>query len=172
MVNFRFMNSKSSDKKYNFIIIKQLPNFWSIKDVKLLFYELQFFADALASIFRTDSANIFIINIEDDTDVAPAQILNVSVSVRKGSISVQGRTQDVFYPPEYLREYIYLYRTLLANLSALQVTDPTKVCSIKSANVAKECACLESFMYKRTINSPQNNKNQVVVCHSLFQNLC
>ncbi|XP_025106932.1 cadherin EGF LAG seven-pass G-type receptor 2-like isoform X2 [Pomacea canaliculata] len=82
---------------------------------------LKFFADALASIFRTDSANIFIINIEDDTDVAPAQILNVSVSVRKGSISVQGRTQDVFYPPEYLREYIYLYRTLLANLSALQV---------------------------------------------------
>ena len=50
-----------------------------------------------------------------------AQILNVSVSVRQGSVSVQGRTQDVFFSPEYLREYIYLYRSLLANLSALQV---------------------------------------------------
>ncbi|KAL8613059.1 hypothetical protein ACOMHN_008828 [Nucella lapillus] len=82
---------------------------------------LKFFTDALASIFSTDPNNIFIINIEDDTDVAPAQILNVSVSVRKGSVTLQGRTQDVFFSPEYLREYIYLYRSLLANLSALQV---------------------------------------------------
>ena len=83
--------------------------------------QFQFFTDALASIFNTDPTNIFIINIEDDTDVASAQILNVSVSVRQGSVSVQGRTQDVFFSPEYLREYIYLYRSLLANLSALQV---------------------------------------------------
>ncbi|XP_076447464.1 LOW QUALITY PROTEIN: cadherin EGF LAG seven-pass G-type receptor 2-like [Babylonia areolata] len=82
---------------------------------------LKFFTDALANIFSTDPTNIFIINIEDDTDVAPAQILNVSVSVRQGSVTVQGRTQDVFYSPEYLREYIYLYRSHLANLSALQV---------------------------------------------------
>ncbi|XP_070192612.1 cadherin EGF LAG seven-pass G-type receptor 2-like isoform X2 [Littorina saxatilis] len=81
----------------------------------------KFFTDALASIFKTDPTNIFIINIENDVDVAPAQILNVSVSVRQGSVSIQGRTQEVFYPPEYLREYIYLYRSLLANLSALQV---------------------------------------------------
>ncbi|KAK7479931.1 hypothetical protein BaRGS_00028839, partial [Batillaria attramentaria] len=82
---------------------------------------LKFFIDALATIFHTDDTNIFIINIEDDIDVAPAQILNVSVAVRQGSESVQGLTKDVFYSPEYLREYIYLYRSLLANLSALQV---------------------------------------------------
>lgn len=85
-------------------------------------FQLQFFTDALASIFHTEIANIYIINIEDDVDVPQAQILNVSVSVRQRTISVQGRTRDVFYSPEYLREYIYLYRSLLANLSALQVS--------------------------------------------------
>lgn len=81
---------------------------------------LKFFVDGLASILGTDESNIFVINIEDDTDVS-AQILNVSVSVRKGIDTAQGQTVDVFHTPEYIREVIYLHRSLLANLSTSQV---------------------------------------------------
>ena len=59
--------------------------------------------------------------MENDTDVAPEEILNVSVSVRKDTVSVHGFTRDVFYSPEYLREYIYLYRAVLANRSSMEV---------------------------------------------------
>lgn len=81
---------------------------------------LKFFVDGLASILEIDESNIFVINIEDDTDVS-SQILNVSVSIRKESVIFQGQTKDIFYTPEYIREVIYLHRTLLANLSTSQV---------------------------------------------------
>ncbi|KAL3853598.1 hypothetical protein ACJMK2_017132 [Sinanodonta woodiana] len=80
----------------------------------------RYFVEALATIIRTDKNNIFVINILDDTDVT-SPILNVTVSVRERSYQ-SGREQvDVFYPAEYLQEQIYLQRTLLANLSTLQV---------------------------------------------------
>ena len=86
---------------------------------------LTFFLDALAQIFSVPDPpeqNIFLIDVEEDTDVSPEeQILNVSVAIRKGSFLERGRTRDVFYAPEYLREVIYLHRALLANLSTLQV---------------------------------------------------
>ena len=87
---------------------------------------LSFFLDALAQIFSVPDPpeqNIFLIDVEEDTDVSPEdQILNVSVAIRKGSFLERGRTRDVFYAPEYLREVIYLHRALLANLSTLQVS--------------------------------------------------
>ena len=87
----------------------------------------RFFVDALATIIHTDVDNIFVINVKNDTDV-PAQILNVTVAVREKSIRVNRETVDVFYPAEYLREQIYLQRTLLANLSTLQVIKVLSLC--------------------------------------------
>ncbi|XP_064606055.1 LOW QUALITY PROTEIN: cadherin EGF LAG seven-pass G-type receptor 2-like [Liolophura sinensis] len=76
----------------------------------------KFFVDALANIFQTEERNIFVINIQDDTDVS-TQVLNVSVSVRKST----DHGRDVFHSPQYLQEQIYLQRILLASLSTLQV---------------------------------------------------
>lgn len=80
-----------------------------------------FFIDALAVILNVEQNNIFVINVRNDTDV-DAQILNVTVAVREKSVPVDRQTVDVFYTPEYLKEKIYLKRTLLANLSTLQVS--------------------------------------------------
>lgn len=77
----------------------------------------KFFVDAIALIFETDETNIFVINVMDDTDVA-AQILNVSVSVRKAI----EKGQEIFHSAQYLQEYIYLQRSQLAKLSTLQVS--------------------------------------------------
>jgi len=76
------------------------------------------FVSALATVVPTTEDNIFIINVQDDTDVAPpTKILNISFSVRQ-----QVRhSQDVFYPPQFLKERIYLQRMLLAKLSTLEV---------------------------------------------------
>lgn len=76
-----------------------------------------FFVEALASIFQTEERNIFVINIQDDTDVS-TQVLNVSVSVRKST----DHGKDIFHSPQYLQEQIYLQRILLASLSTLQVS--------------------------------------------------
>ncbi|XP_064633793.1 cadherin EGF LAG seven-pass G-type receptor 2-like isoform X2 [Lineus longissimus] len=77
-------------------------------------YEL--FLRGLASIFETDKRNIFIINVQDDTDVA-TKILNVSFSVRK----MIRNNQEYFHPPQDLREKVYLRRVLLAQLSTAEV---------------------------------------------------
>lgn len=79
-----------------------------------------FFIDALAHIINVSKANIFVINVRNDTDVM-AQILNVTVSIREKRIQVDRQKIDVFYSAEFLKEQIYLQRTLLANLSTLQV---------------------------------------------------
>ena len=80
-----------------------------------------FFVRALATILQTDESDIFVINVKNDTDVLPAQILNVTVAVREKSVKVNREIKDIFYSAEYLQEQIYLQRTLLANRSYLQV---------------------------------------------------
>ncbi|XP_046355288.2 cadherin EGF LAG seven-pass G-type receptor 1-like isoform X1 [Haliotis rufescens] len=80
----------------------------------------KFFVDALASILHVEDTKIFVINVEDDIDV-PGQVLNVTVSVQKDEVNVRGGSKDVFYPPEFVQENIYLQRSMLANLSTLQV---------------------------------------------------
>ncbi|XP_061178872.1 cadherin EGF LAG seven-pass G-type receptor 2-like isoform X2 [Saccostrea echinata] len=72
----------------------------------------KFFVDALASVLKTEEKNIYVINVENDTDVSTT-VLNVSVAVRKADGS--------FYDAEVLKEQIYLQRIRLAELSTLQV---------------------------------------------------
>lgn len=79
-----------------------------------------FFIDALAIILNVEQSKIFIVNIRNDTEVK-AQILNVTVAVREKSVKVDRQMVDMFYTPEYLKEKIYLRRTLLTNLSTVQV---------------------------------------------------
>ncbi|XP_053377924.1 cadherin EGF LAG seven-pass G-type receptor 1-like isoform X2 [Mercenaria mercenaria] len=79
-----------------------------------------FFVDALATIINVSKENIFVINVRNDTDVK-AQILNVTVSIREKSVRVDRQMVDVFYSAEFLKEQIYLQRTLLANLSTVQI---------------------------------------------------
>lgn len=76
----------------------------------------QRFTAALASIIPTSEDNVFLINVQDDTDVMEP-ILNVSFSVRR---TVENN-RDVFYTQQYLRERVYLQRILLARLSTLEV---------------------------------------------------
>lgn len=71
-----------------------------------------FFVDALATIMQRDKSDIFVINIENDTETQQ-QILNVSVAVTMATGN--------YYSSDHLQEYIYLQRSLLANLSTLQV---------------------------------------------------
>ncbi|RUS82130.1 hypothetical protein EGW08_010104 [Elysia chlorotica] len=110
-----------------------------------------YFLDALAQIFSVPDPpeqNIFLIDVEQDTDVSPEdQILNVSVAIRKGSFLELGRTRDVFFAPEYLREVIYLHRALLANLSTLQVSFGEEYKCIKQLG-------LPNYNYKYTSNPP------------------
>lgn len=73
----------------------------------------KFFVDALANILKTDDRNIFVINIQNDTDVT-AQILNVSVAVRN--------SEGNFHTAEFIQEQIYLQRVTLAELSTLEVS--------------------------------------------------
>lgn len=75
------------------------------------------FVSSLATAIPTPEENIFIMNVQDDTDVS-AKILNVSFSVRQKL----DNNKDVFYSPQFLRERVYLQRTLLAKLSTLEVS--------------------------------------------------
>ena len=71
----------------------------------------------LASIIPTPVHNVYIVNVQDDTDV-PDQILNVSISVRR---TTENR-KDVFFTPQFLREQVYLHRMLLRKLATVQVS--------------------------------------------------
>ncbi|XP_069162090.1 protocadherin-like wing polarity protein stan isoform X3 [Procambarus clarkii] len=76
---------------------------------------LSYFIDGLAAIIPCPRENIFIFNIQDDTDVE-ARILNVSFSAKRPDIP-----GEEFYPPQYLRERVYLHRADLVKLSTVQV---------------------------------------------------
>ena len=54
------------------------------------------------------------------------QVLNVSFSVRQ---RVSGGVSDVFYSQEFLRERVYLQRTLLTTMSTLEVCARHCLCS-------------------------------------------
>ena len=83
---------------------------------------LTYFQEALAKILSVDTADIFVVNVENDTDVE-GKILNVTVSVRKESVIDLGQTRDVYYPPEYIREMIYLKRYELNDMYTVHVSD-------------------------------------------------
>ncbi|GIY38497.1 protocadherin-like wing polarity protein stan [Caerostris extrusa] len=68
--------------------------------------------DGIAAIIPCPKENVFIFNVQDDTDVE-AKILNVSFSVRRPD----SRDPDNYYPPHYLQERVYLNRAILARLA-------------------------------------------------------
>ena len=55
------------------------------------------------------------------------QVLNVSFSVRQ---RVSGGVSDVFYSQEFLRERVYLQRTLLTTMSTLEVCARHRLCML------------------------------------------
>ena len=76
------------------------------------------FLSSLASIIPAAEQDVFLFNVQDDTDVsADRTIVNVSFSVRQH----QQNNEDVFYSQQFLRERVYLQRTLLTRLSTLEV---------------------------------------------------
>ncbi|XP_035217412.1 protocadherin-like wing polarity protein stan, partial [Stegodyphus dumicola] len=75
-----------------------------------------YFLEGLAAIVPCPKENIFIFNVQDDTDVE-AKILNVSFSVRRPD----SRDPDEYYSPHYLQERVYLNRAILARLANVQV---------------------------------------------------
>lgn len=76
---------------------------------------LGFFMDGLAAILPCPKENIFIFSIQDDTDV-DAKILNVSFSVRRPDVP-----KEIYYPPQFLQEKVYLNRGILEKLSTVKV---------------------------------------------------
>ncbi|XP_023244632.1 protocadherin-like wing polarity protein stan isoform X2 [Centruroides sculpturatus] len=72
-----------------------------------------YFLEGLAAIIPCPKDNIYIFNVQDDTDVE-AKILNVSFSARSFD-------SGSFYSPQYLQERVYLNRAILARLANVQV---------------------------------------------------
>ncbi|XP_076313585.1 protocadherin-like wing polarity protein stan isoform X2 [Tachypleus tridentatus] len=75
-----------------------------------------YFIEGLAAIIPAPKENIFIFNVQDDTDVH-AKILNVSFSARRPDV----RDPNGFYSPQYLQERVYLNRAILAKLANVEV---------------------------------------------------
>ncbi|KAK4300812.1 hypothetical protein Pmani_027014 [Petrolisthes manimaculis] len=76
---------------------------------------LSYFIDGLAAIIPCPRENIYIFNIQDDTDV-DSRILNVSFSAKRPEVP-----GEEFYQPQYLRERVYLHRADLATLATVEV---------------------------------------------------
>lgn len=78
---------------------------------------LSLFLEGVAAVLAAPRHRVVLFNIQTDTDVAAARILNVSLSVRLPA-SVRGAR---FFSSEELQERLYLNRSLLAAISAQRV---------------------------------------------------
>uniref|UniRef100_A0A4W3HTH2 Cadherin EGF LAG seven-pass G-type receptor 1 n=1 Tax=Callorhinchus milii TaxID=7868 RepID=A0A4W3HTH2_CALMI len=76
---------------------------------------LSLFVEGVAAVLSTTKDDIFIFNIQNDTDVK-ANILNVSFSAL-----LPGGVRNQFFLSEDLQEQIYLNRTLLTTISSQRV---------------------------------------------------
>lgn len=76
---------------------------------------LSLFVEGVATVLSTTKDDIFVFNIQNDTDVS-SNILNVTFSAL-----LPGGTRGRFFPSEDLQEQIYLNRTLLTTISAQRV---------------------------------------------------
>ena len=87
------------------------------------------FVSALASVIPAEERDVFVFNVQEEDTSAfshngqeeppTGPRVHVSFSVRRGGHHVSG--QDLYYGQQYLRERVYLQRTLLARLSTLEV---------------------------------------------------
>lgn len=78
---------------------------------------LALFLEGVAAVLSAPRQHVVLFNIQNDTDVRAARILNVSLSVLLPSGARGGR----FFPSEDLQERLYLNRTLLAAISEQRV---------------------------------------------------
>nr|XP_051684094.1 cadherin EGF LAG seven-pass G-type receptor 1 isoform X2 [Oryctolagus cuniculus] len=76
---------------------------------------LALFVEGVATVLSTAKDDVFVFNIQNDTDVS-ANILNVTFSAL-----LPGGGRGRFFPSEELQEQIYLNRTLLTTISAQRV---------------------------------------------------
>nr|XP_021543434.1 cadherin EGF LAG seven-pass G-type receptor 1 [Neomonachus schauinslandi] len=76
---------------------------------------LSLFVEGVATVLSTTKDDVFVFNIQNDTDVR-ANILNVTFSAL-----LPGGVRDKFFPSEDLQEQIYLNRTLLTAVSTQRV---------------------------------------------------
>uniref|UniRef100_A0A8C9K3T4 Cadherin EGF LAG seven-pass G-type receptor 1 n=1 Tax=Panthera tigris altaica TaxID=74533 RepID=A0A8C9K3T4_PANTA len=76
---------------------------------------LSLFVEGVATVLSTTKDDVFVFNIQNDTDVS-SNILNVTFSAL-----LPGGVRDKFFPSEDLQEHIYLNRTLLTAVSAQRV---------------------------------------------------
>lgn len=76
------------------------------------------FLEGVAAVLATPRHRVILFNIQTDTDVGPARILNVSLSALLPA-AVRGASR--FFSSEELQERLYLNRSLLAATTAQQV---------------------------------------------------
>uniref|UniRef100_A0A674HIM0 Cadherin EGF LAG seven-pass G-type receptor 2 n=1 Tax=Taeniopygia guttata TaxID=59729 RepID=A0A674HIM0_TAEGU len=76
------------------------------------------FLEGVAAVLATPRHRVILFNIQADTDVGPARILNVSLSALLPA-AVRGASR--FFSSEELQERLYLNRSLLAATTAQQV---------------------------------------------------
>ncbi|KAM6137729.1 LOW QUALITY PROTEIN: cadherin EGF LAG seven-pass G-type receptor 1 [Pterocles gutturalis] len=76
---------------------------------------LSLFVEGVATVLSTAKDDIFVFNIQNDTDVS-SNILNVTFSAL-----LPGGIRNKFFPSEDLQEQIYLNRTLLTMISTQRV---------------------------------------------------
>ncbi|XP_078595188.1 cadherin EGF LAG seven-pass G-type receptor 2-like isoform X2 [Branchiostoma floridae x Branchiostoma japonicum] len=98
------------------------------------------FVEGLAAILQTPQDHIHIFNVRDDVDVSH-KILNVSFSARDPT-----QIRTVYYTPQYLRERVYLRRTLLNQLTAATVLPfDDNVCLIEPCPNYERCVSVLKF---------------------------
>lgn len=78
---------------------------------------LSLFLEGVAAVLAAPRHRVVLFNIQTDTDVGAARILNVSLSVRLPASARGAR----FFSSEELQERLYLNRSLLAAISAQRV---------------------------------------------------
>uniref|UniRef100_A0A8D2J9S6 Cadherin EGF LAG seven-pass G-type receptor 2 n=1 Tax=Varanus komodoensis TaxID=61221 RepID=A0A8D2J9S6_VARKO len=78
---------------------------------------LALFLEGVATVLSASRDHVVLFNIQNDTDVQAAQILNVSLSV----LLPDGAHGSRYIPSEDLQERLYLNRTLLAAISEQRV---------------------------------------------------
>lgn len=76
---------------------------------------LGYFIDGLAAIIPCSKENIFLFNVQDDSDIN-TNVLNVSFSVKRPDVP-----KEEYYSPQYLQEKVYLNRAILARISTVQI---------------------------------------------------
>nr|XP_002124366.1 cadherin EGF LAG seven-pass G-type receptor 2 isoform X2 [Ciona intestinalis] len=95
------------------------------------------FIDGLANILNTTSKNVFVFNVQNDTDVKH-EILNVSFSAKK--------ERGEFFTSKYLQDQVYLNRQRLSELTTRNVLPfDDNICLREPCQNYKRCSSVLTF---------------------------